>query len=455
MVADDEGYVVDPPRALVPATALGPAPTKAASTTATAAPVAPATQPLPLKTARPGGSNVIGGPSNDPSNGNHPPAGANGSLRGKDAQAGHDQLVGNDPQSGKDLPYPKSANKDPSKDFSLANQQLDQSPAGKISINNDPAEAKKPFMTTVDGHILQAASSTNGIVVDGQSLTRGGVSITVSGTPIALHSNGNLVLGTSTIQNVLSSLATTSATVFTVGSQPITLSSNSLIAADITLGVDNPGVTIDGTMVSLGDSALQINAADQPVTILPNGVAIAGVTLTANAPAVILAGTPMYLGADSLVLGTSTIPLPSLPPTSTITIAGQMYAISQLAKGVYVAGTTLRIGQPAITILGTPVALDRSGLVIDGTSTVPYQGIVGFSSLSNSVGGVVLTGLNGASAPTTAGSRASNHTTKNTTGPAGGSEVFQGGGGKAEIPSCYPVALTIIMLLTWLLRTGF
>ena len=535
MEADDTGYVIDPPRALIPAAVLGPAQTKEASPTSAAAPVSLASHTLPLKTAPPSGSNAISGPKNDPPTGTN--AAGNGSPEGKDPLVG--DVPGNDPQAGQNLPYPNSGNVDPSKDSALANQQPGQFPAGGKFINNDPAEAGAPFTITVGGHVVQAASSANGILVDeqsiarggssitvsgtsialhsngdlmlgtliaqtilpslapfitavgghliqaapfpggilvdGHSVTRGGDPITVSGTPIALHSNGNLVLGTSTVPGFLSSLVPTSATVFTVGSQTLTLSSNSLIAAGTTLRPNDPDISIDGTIVSLGDSELQIGtntiplshdtsilpitvitAAGQPFTILPNHVAIAGTTFTANAPAITLAGTPISFGADHLVVGTSTIPLPSLPPTSIITIAGQTYAISQAANGVSIAGTTIQLGQPAIRISGTPVALDSSALVIGGTSTIPYQSIVGVSPLSYGIGGFISAGLNGGLVPlpTTAGSTASNQTQKNTTGPAGGSVVFLGRGDRVQVPLYCPAAMTAIMLLMWFIVPG-
>jgi len=177
------------------------------------------------------------------------------------------------------------------------------------------------------------------------------------------------------------------ASIFTIGNQAITLSSNNIIAAGSTLGANGPAFTIAGTVVSLDSSMLHIGTssialivpppptaapgmitvAGQPATILPNGLAIAGTTLTLNAPAITVSGTPISYGPGGLLIGTSKLSLPTLSPASVFTAAGQVGTV--LSNGVFIAGTTLIPNAPAITVSGTLISLRASGLVV-GTSTV-------------------------------------------------------------------------------------
>lgn len=482
---DVTGYVMDPPRALIPAAALVPAQTEEANPTTTAAPVSLASQPLPRKTTPPSPPTILSGPGIDPANGNHPsmktdPAGGISSREGKDpfisqfpstasssqkgvdaasasspasgdkAQQGNDlptnldpstainlsagtiappgnhaaqvnhlpadnrasegvgQLVGDDPHDGKATQTPESTNLDPSKVSPPVDQQLGGLSSSQTSAGIDPARLGAPFTTTIGGHVVQAASSSNAVLVDGQYLSRGKGLITISNTPIALHSNGDLVFGASTAQSFLPNPPPISATV--------------------------------------------TNAADRPLTISLNGIAIAGTTLIANGPAITLAGTPISLGTNGLVVGPSTILLPFPSPTSIITIAGQKYTISRAANGVSIAGTT---GNPAITISGTPVALDVSGLVIDGTSTVRYQSPLGVSAPSNVIPSFIASGLNSSSTLPLITAASSIQTLGNTIRTAGGPEVFLGRGDRVYVPVHYRAVMAVIIQLTPFLYNAF
>ena len=230
---DVSGYVVDPPRALIPAAALVPGQTEAANPTTTAAPVSLASQPLPRKTTPPRPPTASSESRIDPVNGNHPSmkndvAGAILSREGKDPSTavnlspgdiappgnnaaavndipsdnrvseGAGQLVGNDPHDGKETQTPKSANLDPSKVSFPVDQHLGELSGGQTFAGIDPAELGAPFTTTIGGHVVQAASSANNVLEDGQYLSRGKGVIDIPNTPVALQSNGVLIFGTST-----------------------------------------------------------------------------------------------------------------------------------------------------------------------------------------------------------------------------------------------------------------
>ncbi|KAL9132384.1 MAG: hypothetical protein Q9175_006443 [Cornicularia normoerica] len=116
-----------------------------------------------------------------------------------------------------------------------------------------------------------------------------------------------------------------------------------------------------------GGQAKTIN--NQGVQPLSHGISIAGTTLTLGAPPITVSNTPIHFGSSALIIGTSTIPLPSGDPNSiTTTIAG--HAITAAPGALAVAGTTLTRGSPPITVSGTLIHFDSSALVV-GTSTVP------------------------------------------------------------------------------------
>ena len=324
------------------------------------------------------------------------------------ASEGPAQLVGNDPHDGKGAQTPKTTNLDPSKVSPPLDQHLGELSGSQTSAGIDPAGRGAPFTTTIGGHVVQAASSANAVLVDGQYISRGKDLITISNTPVAFHYNGDLVFGSSTAQSFLPNLP-----------------------------------PISGTVK---------NAADKLLTISSNGIAIAGTTLIANGPAITLARTPISLGANGLVIGPSTIPLPSPSPTAIIAIAGQTYTISRAATGVSIAGTT---GNPGITISGTPVALDVSGQVIYGTSTVLNQSRLGVSAPSNAIGDFIASGLNSSSTLPLFTAASSIQTLGNTTRIAGGPEAFLGRGDRVHVPVHYIAVMAAVMLLTLFLDNAF
>ena len=262
------------------------------------------------------------------------------------------------------------------------NDQLSD-PSGK-----DNVLATAPFITTVNGHAIQAAPSPNYILIDRYSISLGGPSVLLSNTPAALLSNGDLILGTSTIPHLLSTPAPPNSFV-TVGNQIITLHSDAYVYAGSTLHITDPALTISGTVISLDSSALQI--------------------------------------------GTSTIPLPTPPApmlSSTTTIAG--IPVTLLSNGLIVAGTTLLSGQPPVTISSIPISIGSAGLIIAGSSTVPFP----MATTQAGIGGLILSGLgSGPVGPSSTGGAAPSKETLpgNSTGAPNGVEAFSGRGAKVGV----------------------
>ena len=455
--------VFDPPHALTPAPALAPAPTKTPTLPAVA-PASPATNPTPVNTAAPQITRPVDGATDQLPADKSRPAG-NDPPVGSDTPSEQDPPVNGDTFIGSPLPTGE-AQTDPGKGGSDPIEGLHPSVAPQAgqatrqkSIEHPPTIVAGRIATTVQGHVIQAVSSSSGgILFDGQFITPGPASTFVSGTPIALKSNGDLVLGSTTLQHFIPTSLPPSGSTIKVGSQTLTLSSNIIVGAGQTLKPNDPAISFDGTVVSLGRSevrigsstialspepsslpAIVVNAAGQLLTLLSSGVPIAGTTLTSNAAAITVSRTRISLGVHGLIVDSSTLSIPSPPPNPSITIAKQIYAISRDANGLVIAGTTLQLSQPAITISGNAFALATSGLIINGTSTLHFAAGTddgAQQATPSGIGGFIFAGLNGGLTATASpvGATSVNQTQQNTTDEAaGGIEVFHGRGATVRV----------------------
>lgn len=406
------------------------------------------------------------------------------------------------------LPAPNPSSSDPGPTDPV------ETPVSSNPGQSDPVNDPISSNTIIDGHIIQKTQSPDIIVVDGQQIVRGANPIMASAIPFALRSNGDLILGTSTLPGFIPTASAAPGKVITTAGQILTVLSNGAAIDGQTLRIGQ-GITVSGTPISLSMDGLVIasstinlptvstaqllTAAGQTISVGANGgVMIAGTTLVPNAPAVYIAGKRISLGPNGLIVGTSTISLPTvtpaavisaagqagilgpdgyftiagttlspeppaitltgtrislgsnglmigtstltLPPVSMVTIAGHAYPVSKVSNGLVIGGSILPIGQPAITISGTPVALDGTKLVI-GTSTVPYQDMVASSSVFG-IGDFILSGLNGGfAAPSMTGVEGENQSSNKTTNNTAGVVAFQGDahriGGARSILTCF------------------
>ncbi|KAI9706019.1 MAG: hypothetical protein M1836_005425 [Candelina mexicana] len=467
--------VFDPPRALTPGAAMGGAkvtPNPSTSVAATPAPVI--TQPAPVQTPSsvPPANN---GPVSDP------PTPSKQVSTSEDPPIDHslpDQGLPTGPQKTSstfaDLPAQNNqpaANNQPANNQPANNQPANNQPApgdpgqssqAQSSGSNDPGSATKantapgamkdqahdgssgskdPIVaawgqanaaapstaTTFLGYAIQAASSSGIALVNGQPISQGGDVVSISGAPMALQSNDDLLIGSSTLPSFLPVPnpiigQSNPPPVINAGGQPATVLQNGVVIAGTTLSPNAPAITVAGKPVSLGAQGLVVgsstvslptlaqapvfSAGGQPLIVLPSGIAIAGTTLVPQAPPITIGDTTISLGTNGLVVETSTIPLgplatiagtqysvgpgglvvgstqvalPGSPYPSAVTIAGQTYVISQGAEGVVLAGTTVGLGQSAITIAGVQVSVGSDGLVV-GTSTIPLPSSVSLPS---------------------------------------------------------------------------
>ena len=361
----------------------------------------PATQGSPPSQPRP--STV------DP---NRDPKGVNDPQQNSIPQQGSDPKQDNVPNQGSDPPQGTDDNGDsgektdpkPNNDPNQvdSNQGSDQNvnpvPQNDANLFSDFTEGQAK---TINSQVVQPLS--HGISIAGTTLTPGAPTITVSGTPIHFGSSA-LVIGTSTVPVGSES---SHPVITNVAGYVITADRDAMVVAGSTLTRGAPPITISGTPIYFGSSALVVGTstvlltpnvptqmittiAGQGITAASNIVAIAGNTLSPGAPGATIDGTILSLdAAGHFVLGSKTIPFASnVPETLTTTIAGQV--ITAAPNGIAVAGTTLIPGAPGTTLDGTLLSLDTANHLIVGSKTISLAS-ASPSPLTTTIGGQVIT----------------------------------------------------------------
>ncbi len=190
------------------------------------------------------------------------------------------------------------------------------------------------------------ANPTGFVIAPGTTLTRGGAA-TISGTVVSLASNGDLVVGGSTIH-----LPTPTQSVFTIGDKTFTANPTGFVIAPGTTLTRGGAATISGTVVSLAS----------------NG---------------------------DLVIGGRTIPLPT--PTQSVFTIGDKTFTANPTGFVIAPGTTITPGGVA-TISGTVISLASNGdLVIGSSSTIRLSrgNATATTTAGNGLGPAIISGLGG------------------------------------------------------------
>lgn len=254
-----------------------------------------------------------------------------------------------------------------------------------------------PSAISTTRHATQVEPS-NVIHINGKTITRGGESVTISKTPVGFNSNGDLVVGTSTIREFDRHSSQGQLPLITVGS--LTLTKGGTNQAKVSTGgaptsIGRHATTESGTTMSYVDGNLlsgdTITAASQALRVPPSDIAINGTTLSLDESPITIAGIPVSLGTDGLVIGTSTIPRSSLTLNADITISGQSYVVSELSNVITVAGTIVSDRPSGTTGLGsvsTRRVKDTIEFGFDGapestsTSTGPAHGSASFERAS-------------------------------------------------------------------------
>lgn len=197
--------------------------------------------------------------------------------------------------------------------------------------------------------------------------------------------------------------------VATVAGEAATLLPGIIAIGSTTLARGDPPITISGTVMSLGSTALVVASKALPlpqsqqvmtnidgnaVTFVPDAVVIAGKTLQAGDPPLTLSGMVLSISSPFLVMGSETIDLRqtqhvtvlngNTPVTATegndpnhrTAIDGTSFhgtPVSLASNGdLYIGDTLLKPGGTAVKINGTPLSLAPDGnLVINYTTSEP------------------------------------------------------------------------------------
>lgn len=267
-----------------------------------------------------------------------------------------------------------------------------------ISLATPPSNAFATKAFTVAGQTFTPNPSAFSIA--GTTISADGPAVTIGGTIINLGQSGALKIGSSTINLPTASIDFPSK-VYTVAGQTFTPNPSGFPIAGTTISAGGPAVTVDGTIISLGQSgALAIGSstvdistppytlgeaytvAGQVFTPNPSAFAVAGTTISAGGPAATVDGTIISLGkSGALAIGSSTVDLSNPSYTSfgqAYTVAGQLFTPNPSAFSI--AGTTISAGGPAATVGGTIISLEPSGTLIIGSSTIPLLPQITYAS---------------------------------------------------------------------------
>lgn len=237
--------------------------------------------------------------------------------------------------------------------------------------------------------------------IAGTIVLAGGPAVTVGGTVVSLGQSGALAIGSSTISLTTPLSNPLAAEAFTVAGQTFTPNPTYFSIAGTSISADGPAITISGTVISLGQhGTLKIGSstinlptplesfpgkvytvAGELFTPNPTAFPIAGTTISAGGPAVTVDGTIISLGqSGALAIGSSTVDVsdPSYTSDQAYTVAGQVFTPNPSAFSI--AGTTISAGGPAATVDGTIISLEPSGTLVVGSSTIPLLPQTAFSS---------------------------------------------------------------------------
>ncbi|KAL8849615.1 MAG: hypothetical protein Q9221_005382 [Calogaya cf. arnoldii] len=240
--------------------------------------------------------------------------------------------------------------------------------------------------------------------------TIGGEFQPIAGTTLIIDSSGDALAGSSNDGTI-----TIGGLTYTRGPE------GGLSSGTQTVLPGAPAVVVSGTLVSLAASgeALIVGSSTHIIPTLPSplpkdqefqmggfnfahgpglNLVVDTQTLSPGAPAIMVSGTPISLAdlATAMAIGGSTFPMSgppspsaftdSMPPeVNGITTIGGLSLGRGLTSGFVVGSQTVKVGEPAITVGGTPISLAASATaIVIGGSTVPLSYTIRPDSVKNS-----------------------------------------------------------------------
>ncbi|KAF2478277.1 uncharacterized protein BDR25DRAFT_309060 [Lindgomyces ingoldianus] len=263
---------------------------------------------------------------------------------------------------------------------------------------NPPSNPQLPTITV--GPTVIPVDPSGGLIINpGTTLTRGGAPLVISSTTFSIGDGGLTIISPSTSTNIPFSNNPVTVTLGP-GNSPLTIdpAGSVILALGTTLRPGDPAITVSGSTLSIGPSGIVVigpqgtstipipTSGPQILTIgastytLANGALVLGpgTTLSFGDPAITISGTIYSIGTAGVVIvgpsGTSTIPVAI--STQVITIGSNTYTMynGELVLG---PGTTIGVGDPAVTIGGTTFSVASTGVVVlsdGGGTTVPVTG---------------------------------------------------------------------------------
>ena len=273
---------------------------------------------------------------------------------------------------------------------------------GNLVVDTSTIQVANFARKTIDDQIFNKIPSL--LAVDSRTITPGGSGITVSGTPVRLDFNGNLIIDKSTVEHANIFLTPLSSK-YTINDQLFTGNPSVLSMKGKILTAGEAGITISGTPIRLdpdGNLIVDMSTIEiakisptpppsiytidsQLFTGSPSFLSIKGKTITAGGAGITISGTPIRLGPDgNLIVDTSTVNHAKNIPTpspSVYNINGQFFTGN--SSFLTIDGKTITAGGAGISISGTPVLLKSSGILRFGTKEIPLP----TNGSSNSVGG--------------------------------------------------------------------
>jgi hypothetical protein len=162
----------------------------------------------------------------------------------------------------------------------------DETTAVVNGITTTLAQITAPAALTFGGHVY-AAQTGSAYVIDGKTLTPGGIMTLAGGTTVSLASSGSFIVINGVTSNIPGTAAATPTSVLTVGGKTYTASSGSYVIDGQALTSGGVITLSDGTTLSLGASELIINGQTSTLptvqSISPGIITIEGQTFTSLA----------------------------------------------------------------------------------------------------------------------------------------------------------------------------
>ncbi|KAJ4294413.1 hypothetical protein N0V90_008103 [Kalmusia sp. IMI 367209] len=212
------------------------------------------------------------------------------------------------------------------------------------TVGNSPSNPTPPAITV--GPTVIPVDPTGGVIINpGTTLSSGGAPVVISSSTFNIGTGGLTIVSPET------------STEIPFETTPVT----------VPVGPGSTPVILDpaGSTVVLGGTTL--TQGGEPVTV-------GGITLSVGSSGVVVVGPS----------GTSTIAIPTADSTTpqVVTVGSAQLTVTD-GSVVLAPGTSLGVGDPAVTISDTVFSVGSTGLIVVGsgrTSTIPVTGLVSSSA---------------------------------------------------------------------------